>query len=31
MVTLDRNEDVRKRAAVDLKELVVITAKGTVD
>ncbi len=26
---MNSNEDVRKRAAADLKELVVITARGT--
>jgi serine/threonine-protein kinase mTOR len=30
-LTMNSNEDVRKRAASDLKELVVITARGTVD
>jgi hypothetical protein len=28
-LTLNSNEDVRKRAAADLKELVVITSRGT--
>src|SRR5450755_2002618 len=28
---MNSNEDARKRAAADLKELVVITARGTVD
>lgn len=30
-LTINSNEDVRKRAAADLKELVVITARGAVD